>query len=98
MISKNAFGSLLYFTRKNKDNLRTREELKDAMMRKEDILGKGWKAVLPLEFNDLPQFNYNSSSFINMFESSLVDIVLLIFLNVIFFISAHLSFLKRPVK
>jgi ABC-type transport system involved in multi-copper enzyme maturation permease subunit len=98
MRAKDAFNSLVYFTRKTMDELRTKEELKAAMMRNEDIEGRGWDAIPPLDLGDLPRFNQHPAAVSASVEPVLVDLVLLVVLNVIFFILAYMSFLKGPVK
>lgn len=95
---KKSFESLLYFTRKTEDELRTREELRLAMMQEEDILGKGWKAISPLALDDLPMFSQRSEGGSTTIGHASVDLILLIFLTVIFFTLAHLSFLRSSVK
>lgn len=98
MRAKHAFDSLLYFTRKTEDQLRTKEELKAAMMRDEDIEGSGWDAVPPLDISDLPRFSQRPAAISASAEPVLADLILLVFLNIIFFILAYMSFLRKPVK
>ena len=98
MRDKNAFDSLLYFTRKNEGELRTKEELRVALMRNEDIVGRGWDAVPPLDLSDLPRFDQRPAAISISIESVLGDLILLVVLNVIFFILAYMSFLRGSVK
>jgi len=98
MKSKQAFSSLLYFTRKTEGELRTQEELKEAMVRGEDIEGKGWDAVAPLELGDLPRFDQHPAAVSASVEPVLVDLSLLVVLNVIFFTLAYMLFLRGHVK
>jgi ABC-type transport system involved in multi-copper enzyme maturation permease subunit len=105
MKNEQAFDSLLYFTRKTEGELRTKEELREAMMRNEDILGSGWDAVPPLDLSDLPRFSqygesspYPYAAISGSIKFMLVDLILLVVLNVIFFILAYMSFLRASVK
>ena len=67
-------------------------------MRDEDIEGKGWDAVPPLDLGDLPRFDQHPAAISASVEPVLVDLVLLVVLNVIFFILAYMSFLRKPAK
>ncbi len=98
MQNKHAFDSLIYFTRKTEDELRTKEELKAALIRDEDVEGDGWDGVPALDLSDLPRFDQDQTSIAASLGPALVDIVLLVVFNVIFFILAYMSFLREPLK
>jgi len=64
----------------------------------EDIFGPGWDAVEPLNLDDMPQFTFNHVPFSKRFRQALPDIGILIFLNILFFSLAWVSFQKADVR
>ena len=98
MRDKHAFDSLTYFTRKSEDELRSKEELKAILMRGEEIGDNGWDTVPALNLSDLPRFSQDQTSISEGIGSALIDLVLLVVLNVIFFTLAYMAFLREPLK
>jgi ABC-type transport system involved in multi-copper enzyme maturation permease subunit len=99
--SKNGFMSYRFFTRREPKTFRTYSEL-DLLKTQADRLdleiGPGWDSVPPLDLRDLPAFNQTTLRVRDSLMNALPDLLLLIFLNLAFFLIAHVCFLKTDVR
>ena len=57
-----------------------------------------WNSVKPLDLSDMPIFQFRGSSVIDSIVYMMPDLVILIVLNLLFFLLAYVSFLRGDVK
>lgn len=57
-----------------------------------------WDSVEPLDLSDLPRFQFERASIADSIRHTMPDLVILIALNLLFFMLAHISFLRGGVK
>jgi hypothetical protein len=72
--------------------------LKGQLGRLEQEMGPGWDAVAPLDLGDLPPFDSSDSTVQEAIGAALPDIGLLVFLNLVLFLGAHVCFLRADVR
>jgi ABC-type transport system involved in multi-copper enzyme maturation permease subunit len=99
--SKDGLYSHRYFTRLEPSRWRGRAELealKGQPGRLEQEMGPGWEAVDPLNLADLPPFDSSGPGVHDAVGSALPDIALLVFLNLVLFLGAHVCFLRADVR
>jgi ABC-type transport system involved in multi-copper enzyme maturation permease subunit len=99
--SKDGLLSYRFFTRQDPKTFKTFAEL-DALKnqgdRLEQEIGPGWEAVRPLDLRDRPMFSHAALRLRDSLSNSLPDLALLVFLNLAFFLAAHVCFLKTDVR
>ena len=105
MKNKEALSSYRLITRRPVDNFLTRDELisirdNQGMAAVENIIGSGnvWANVEGLDLTDLPKFVFKNESISSSILSALIEIFILIFLNILFFSLAWISFLRADVR
>jgi ABC-type transport system involved in multi-copper enzyme maturation permease subunit len=108
--SKKAFSSFLFLTRQKEEEMFDGEEFWKWARKYWDEWGRQfkagkkfsevdpWKSVEPLELSDMPVFRFNEAGVAESISNAFFDIVILVLLNVLFFLMAHLSFLRADVK
>jgi len=99
--SKDGLFSYRFFTRQDPRKFRTFAELdvlKSQGDRLDQEIGPGWDAIPPLDLRDRPMFSHTTSRLRDSLMNSLPDLVLLVFLNLVFFLAAHVCFLKTDVR
>jgi len=99
--SNGGLASLLYFTRITIEDAPTTAEAKDMTQRLgkkgfEERMEKYTKDIKP--FDDLPVFQYQREEMARGLLRSLTDIAILVILNAILFMLAHVSFVRGRVK
>jgi ABC-type transport system involved in multi-copper enzyme maturation permease subunit len=52
----------------------------------------------PIDPNELPSFSYTPMSLHDVFSSSLIDVGLLLFFNLVFFVAAYVGFMRYDVR
>jgi hypothetical protein len=57
-----------------------------------------WKKVESLNLSDMPRFRYSGLSVVESINNAFGGIAILALLNVLFFLMAHLSFLRADVR
>jgi ABC-type transport system involved in multi-copper enzyme maturation permease subunit len=93
--------SYRYFTRLEPSRWRSTVELtalKGQPGRLEQELGPGWESVTPLNLGDLPPFDSSDPTVQDAIGSALPDVGLLVFLNLVLFLGAHVCFLRSDVR
>ncbi len=99
--SKNGLMSYRFFTRREPKAFKTYAELdllKTQGDRLELEIGAGWDSVPPLDLRDRPAFNHLTFRIRDSLLNALPDLVLLVFLNLAFFLTAHVCFLKTDAR
>jgi len=59
---------------------------------------RSWDWAEPLDLRDLPRFQFEGLSIAYSIGHAMPDLVILIVLNLLFFMLAHISFLRGGVK
>ena len=104
MKSKGGFDSYLLFTRKPIDYYLSARELlnirdsEGAEKAKETIAQIMNYEIEPLDLSDLPRFGFSSADIVKSVVRVLPEIIILIFMNMIFFLLAWVSFLRSDVR
>ncbi|MFC1537810.1 ABC transporter permease subunit [Candidatus Latescibacterota bacterium] len=104
MKDKGGLDSYLLFTRKPVDFYMSARELLDIRdsqsteSAKETIAQIMNYTVEPLDLSDLPRFGYSSAGIVTSIARVLPEIMILIFMNMIFFLLAWVSFLRADVR
>lgn len=100
MKSRKAFSSLSYFTRwqeselpKAKELWEMPEEIAEAKYAKE-----GWKSVEPLDLSDMPVFELKGEYLASSIKRAMPDLLILVLLNVIFFMGTYTAFMNADVR
>jgi len=99
--SKDGLFSYRFFTRREPRSFKSTPELdllKGQGDRLHQEIGTGWDSVPPLDLRDRPPFNHSTFRVRDSLLNSLPDLVLLVFLNLAFFLAAHVCFLKTDVR
>jgi len=99
--SKDGFLSYRFFTRREPQSFKSTPEL-DLLRGQGDRLqleiGQGWESIPPLDLRDRPPFNHSTFRVRDSLLNALPDLVLLVFLNLAFFLAAHVCFLRTDVR
>ena len=98
---KDGLYSYRYFTRLEPSRWKTNAELdllKSQPGRLDQEIGRGWETVTPLQLSDLPPFHPAGASVADSVVKAVPDVLILVFLNLAFFLAAHVSFLKTDVR
>ncbi len=101
LASKDGLVSYRYFTRLEPTRFRTTAELELLQKqgdRLEQEIGKGWDSVPALDLHDLPAFDYAPAPVGSALAQVLPDLLLLGFLNLALFLTAHVCFLRTDVR
>ena len=110
--SKKAFKSFLFITRQKEEEMFDGEEFHkwsrkywdewqkqfEAGKTIHEVWKEVWDSVEPLDLDDMPRFEFRELSIADSMDHALPDLVILIFLNLLFFLFAHVSFLRGGVK
>jgi len=99
--SKDGLSSYRFFSRREPRSFKSTAELdllKGQGDRLEQEIGAGWDSVPPLDLRDRPPFEHSAFQVRDSLLNSLPDLVLLVFLNLAFFLTAHVCFLKTDVR
>lgn len=110
--SKKVFSSFLYITRQKEEDMFDGEQFSKQAKRYWDewerkfrvsksIAGawKGvWDSVESLNLIDMPGFQFKGLSIADNIKYTMPDLIILIVLNVLFFLGAYISFLRGGVK
>ena len=99
--SKGGLSSLLYFTRMTMDHAPTTKEAEEMVERMgyeefEKKMMEYMENVKP--FDDIPIFQYETEEIGGSFLRALPDLTILIILNAILLMIAHVSFIRGRVK
>ncbi len=101
---REALFSARYFTRMDIEKLPTTADL-DAIKASrgqaavDQMIGfRGWNAVPPLDLRDMPNWESSSEPVLERVLDALGDAGILVFLNLIFFLLAHVAFLRTDVR
>jgi len=95
--SKKAFSSFLFFTRMREEEMLDGEEYQEWYKKSPRRL-RSWDWADPLDISDLPRFQFKGLSIAYSMGHAMPDLVILIVLNLLFFMLAHISFLRGGVK
>lgn len=103
MKNKGAFSSHLLMTRRPIESFLTLDELKTIRETRgraaiNDILGNGFAEADGLDISDLPRFKYKITGMLKSILNVLPEILILMFLNFIFFSLTWVSFLRQDVR
>jgi ABC-type transport system involved in multi-copper enzyme maturation permease subunit len=102
--SKNGLLGPAYFTRANIATLPTISELAAVTAARgekaiDEMSGwRGWEAVAPLDLRDLPNWESPAQVVDERVVPALPEMGILVFLNLLFFLVAHIAFLKADVR
>jgi len=102
--SRNGLFGPAYFTRVNIETLPTTEQLAAVVASRgpnaiDEISGwRGWEAVAPLNLRDLPNWESPPQIVKERIVPALPEMGILVFLNLLFFLIAHVAFLKADVR
>lgn len=101
--SKDGLFSLAYFTRRNMNELLTTAELEALRKSRgrraiDDLIGRGWDEVPPLDLRDMPTFDPFSDTIDEQIKRALPELGILIFLNLVLFLLSHVAFLRADVR
>jgi ABC-type transport system involved in multi-copper enzyme maturation permease subunit len=108
--SKKAFTSFMYITRMKEEEMFDGDEFRKWMqkywdeydrqlkMGKKQSEADPWNSIEPLDLRDMPGFQFRRSSIVNSAGYTTPDLVILIVLNLLFFMFAYISFLRGGVK
>ncbi|MFB3903442.1 MAG: ABC transporter permease subunit [Acidobacteriota bacterium] len=99
--SKDGLFSYRFFTRREPKTFKSAAELdllKTQGDRLDQEIGPGWDSVPPLDLRDRPPFNQSTLGVRDSLFNSLSDLILLVFLNLAFFLAAHVCFLRTDVR
>jgi ABC-type transport system involved in multi-copper enzyme maturation permease subunit len=100
---KGGLFSAAYFTRADIDKLPLTQEL-DAMKSAhgqravDEMIGPGWDAVPPLDLHDLPNWQAVPDGLADRVASALPEAGLLVCLNLVLFLAAHVAMLRTDVR
>lgn len=100
---KGGLFSAAYFTRADVDKLPLTQELdavKSARGQRavDDMIGQGWDAVPPLDLHDLPNWQAVPDVLAERVASALPEACLLVCLNLVLFLAAHVALLRTDVR
>ena len=107
---KRAFSSFLYITRMKEDEMFDVSEFRKWMQEyldehnrqikagKKQSDANPWNSVEPLNLSDMPEFQFKGSNIADSIGYVMSDLVILVVLNLIFFMFAYISFLRGGVK
>jgi len=59
---------------------------------------EGWKSVEPLDLSDMPVFELKSEDVVSSVKRAMPDLLILVLLNVIFFMGAYTAFMRADVR
>lgn len=110
--SKKAFTSFLFITRLKEEDMADGEEYfkrhekywnewekqLNAGKKITELWDEIWDALEPLDLSDMPRFHYSGVSIAYNLKYTMPDLVILIVLNLIFFMLTYVSFLRGGVK
>ena len=110
--SKKAFTSFLFITRQKEEEMFDGEEYWKwhskywdewerqikAGKKITELWEEIWDSLEPLDLSDMPGFQFKELSIAESIGHAMPDLVILIFLNLLFFLFAHISFLRGGVK
>jgi ABC-type transport system involved in multi-copper enzyme maturation permease subunit len=110
--SKKAFTSFLFFTRMKEEEMFDGDEFWKWVKKYRDEwdsqykAGKSlaevwdgvWESLEPLDLSDMPRFQIKGLSIAESMGHTVPDLVILIILNLLFFMLAHISFLRGGVR
>lgn len=107
------FESYTFFTRQKEEEMLDGEEferwfMENLMSKWEEKFRQGkkiseveeevWNSVKPLNTSSIPRFEYRGLSITDNIRYTIIDEVILITLNLLFFLLAYVSFLRKDVK
>lgn len=101
VVSKDGLLSYRFFTRREPRSFKSTAELdllKGQGDRLRQEIGGGWDSVPPLDLRDRPPFKHEPLRIRDSLLNSLPDLIVLVFLNLAFFLAAHVCFLKTDVR
>jgi hypothetical protein len=102
--SRQALFSARYFTRMDIPKLPTTAELEAMKAGRgqravDEMIGwQGWDAIPPLDLRDMPRWESSSLEARRRIASALPETGILVFLNLLFFLLAHVAFLRTDVR
>jgi len=101
--SKNGLFSAPYFTRADVNRLLTTAELESLKISQgqravDEMIGPGWDGVPALDLRDPPKFELAPEPVVERLRRAVGELGILIFLNLVFFLTAHVAFLKADVR
>jgi ABC-type transport system involved in multi-copper enzyme maturation permease subunit len=108
--SKKAFTSFLYITRMREEDMFDGSEFRKWMQKywdeydrqlkagKKPSDANPWNSIEPLDLSDIPRFRYTGSNSADSIRHVTLDLVILVFLNLLLFMFAYISFLRGGVK
>jgi hypothetical protein len=108
--SKDAFTSFLFFTRMKEEEMFDGEEYlkrfrkvwseRDRQVETGKTLSEAspWHSVEPLNLSDMPVFQFREPGIADGVSHAMSDLVILVVLNLLFFMFAHFSFLRGGVR
>lgn len=101
--NKGGLFSAAYFTRVAVEKLPTTQELDVVKSSRgqgavDALIGNGWDAVPPLNLRDLPTWELASDALPSRIVAALPEAGLLLFLNLVLFLSAHVVLLRTDVR
>ncbi|MBZ5497572.1 MAG: ABC transporter permease subunit [Acidobacteriia bacterium] len=100
---KGGLYSSAYFTRIDVEKLPTTQDL-DIMKASrgqravDNMIGPGWDAVAPLNLYDMPGWDSAPDAFAARVRSALPEAGILLFLNLVLFLAAHVGMLRTDVR
>ncbi|RPH34996.1 DUF3526 domain-containing protein [bacterium] len=101
--NKDGLFSAAYFTRADINKLPTTREL-DVMKSEQgqravdSLIGPGWDSLPALDIRDLPGWDFAPDPLRTRLASALQEIGILVFLNLLLFLTAHVAFLRTDVR
>jgi ABC-type transport system involved in multi-copper enzyme maturation permease subunit len=108
--SKKAFTSFMFITRQKEEDMFDGERFYTWMKKYWDEWERGlkagrkqseidpWNSVKPLDLSDMPIFQFKGLNMVDSIRYMVPDLVILIVLNLLFFLFAYISFLRGGVK
>jgi ABC-type transport system involved in multi-copper enzyme maturation permease subunit len=101
--NKGGLYSAAYFTRIDVDKVPTTQELdmlKSSRGQRavDELIGRGWDAVPSLDLHDMPNWDFASDSLPARIVAALPAAGILLFLNLVLFLAAHVALSRTDVR